>query len=373
MSDEGDFCSPGGRTVPKSLRFQMTPKPDVMNCRLLLSVPLFLAALLVASLARGVAPTADELSEARQWAAAKFQGRQGTSKTQPGQPNEPRAPRGTTVPFSFNYDGRSSDELLRDWPLQRSSRERGPSQTEHTLTWTDPNTGLQVRCVALEYHDFPAVEWTLYFKNAGTNDTPILSDIQSLHVEFQRASSKGFVLHHQTGDNCTADSYEPHQRCWARIRSSVSRLPAAAQPRERFPISTSNTMAVGRWRSSVGRASGLRSSPGIRPHAGRPGRPGTDPVKLHPGEEVAVAARRAAVLERRLVRSQNLWRRWMVAHNLPRPGGKLVPTHYGGCVGNLSPAPTRRSLRSTAGEGRVQARLLVHRRRLVPGRGHGRA
>jgi len=27
----------------------------------------------------------------------------------------------------------------------------------------------------------------------------------------------------------------------------------------------------------------------------------------------------------------------MVAHNLPRPGGQLVPTHYGGCFGSLRP------------------------------------
>jgi alpha-galactosidase len=28
---------------------------------------------------------------------------------------------------------------------------------------------------------------------------------------------------------------------------------------------------------------------------------------------------------------QNVWRRWMVEHNLPQPGGKRITTHYGSC------------------------------------------
>jgi alpha-galactosidase len=31
------------------------------------------------------------------------------------------------------------------------------------------------------------------------------------------------------------------------------------------------------------------------------------------------------------IRGQNVWRRWMVEHNLPRPGGGPVATHYGSC------------------------------------------
>lgn len=113
----------------------------------------------------GVAPTADELSAARQWAAARFQGREETPKAQPALPNEQRAPLTTDAPFSFNYNGRSSGELLKEWPCEQRSRESGPSQTEHTLNWTDPHTGLQVRCVAVEYHDFPTVEPYAFWSN----------------------------------------------------------------------------------------------------------------------------------------------------------------------------------------------------------------
>ena len=33
------------------------------------------------------------------------------------------------------------------------------------------------------------------------------------------------------------------------------------------------------------------------------------------------------------VRAQNLWRRWMLAHNLPRPGGKPLRPIYSFCSG----------------------------------------
>jgi hypothetical protein len=136
-----------------------------MNIRSsLLFFPL-LAALLTAPMAMGVAPTADELSAARQWAAARFQGREETPKAQPALPNEQRAPLTTDAPFSFNYNGRPSGELLKEWPCEQRSRESGPSQTEHTLNWTDPHTGLQVRCVAVEYHDFPTVEPYAFWSN----------------------------------------------------------------------------------------------------------------------------------------------------------------------------------------------------------------
>ena len=55
-------------------------------------------------------------------------------------------------------------------------------RTEHIANYRDPTTGLVVRGVAIEYADFPAVEWVVHFGNTGAADTPILSDIQPLDV-----------------------------------------------------------------------------------------------------------------------------------------------------------------------------------------------
>ena len=66
------------------------------------------------------------------------------------------------------------------------------SAAERTTTWTDPKTGLEVRCVSVEYSDFPVVEWTVYFKNAGKAATPILADMQGMNVSFRRDGDGGY-------------------------------------------------------------------------------------------------------------------------------------------------------------------------------------
>ena len=316
----------------------MTSKPGLIHSRRFPLVPLLLAGALVAPLALGVVPTADELVAARQWAAAGFQGRQELSNSQSVRPIAPGGPPMTNAPFLFNYAGRSSGEWLKLWPLEQKSRESGPDQTEHTLTWTDPRTGLQVRCVAVEYHDFPTVEWTLYFKNTGTNDTPILSDIQSMHVRLQRQSGDGFVLHHQTGDNCTADSYEPHQttlgpKSKQRFAPAGGRPTTGAFPYFNLEYDGGGVIAVigwpGQWAARFacdqGRTLDIQGGQELTRFS------------LHPGEEARSPSSVLLFWKGDWLRSQNLWRRWMIAHVLPRPDGKLVPTHYAGCFGNIQP------------------------------------
>ena len=77
-------------------------------------------------------------------------------------------------PCSFTYGGRPSAEALTTWKLKRATENLDDRRIERTLIYTDPKTGLMVRCVGIEYTDFPTVEWTVYLKNTGTADTPIL-------------------------------------------------------------------------------------------------------------------------------------------------------------------------------------------------------
>jgi len=47
---------------------------------------------------------------------------------------------------------------------------------------------------------------------------------------------------------------------------------------------------------------------------------------LHPGEEVRSPLAVVQFWQGDIVHAQNVWRRWMRDHNLPRPGGKPFPT-----------------------------------------------
>jgi alpha-galactosidase len=114
-------------------------------------------------------------------------------------------------PFSFHYGGEPSADLLKTWKLTRSQRVLDTRRTEYTLSYRDPKTGLIVRCVALAYHDFPTVEWTLYFKNDGPTDTQILEQIRPLDTRFERNAEGEFLLHHSKGSLASPTDYEPFE------------------------------------------------------------------------------------------------------------------------------------------------------------------
>ena len=167
-----------------------------------LTVAIAVALAFSSQIAGAVSPNPSELAESRKWAAAIFEG-----------------VRNADVPdsfLSFTYDGKPSAELLKTWELKRAARKLDENRTEHTLTYSDPKTGLVVRCVGIEYRDYPCVEWTLYFKNTGDKDTPILSDIQALDLQLERKPAAGgdkgeFLLHHNAGSHTQPSDYQPHQ------------------------------------------------------------------------------------------------------------------------------------------------------------------
>jgi alpha-galactosidase len=235
------------------------------------------------------------------------------------------------LPFSFIYEKKASAELLSGWTRTARTEKLDAGRTRHTLTWTDAKTGLEVRCVAVEYSDFPVVEWTLYFKNTGAKNTPILANIQGLDCAFQRGDGGEFVLHGIRGDINRPDSYQPYQLALKpsgkqQFAPSGGDGTCGAYPCYNLQMPGGGLIVAigwpGQWASSFLRdkANGLRIVAGQQ----------LTHLYLKPGEEV-----RSPLMVLLFwngpdkVRGQNLWRRWMVRHNLPRsPDGKLPPTQY---------------------------------------------
>ena len=267
------------------------------------------------------------------WAEARVQlqdGREIWLADMPLQEGADRPPYTTDVPFSFQYDGHAFTEL--QWKPTRSTRTLDERRTEHTLLYTAPNTGLRVRCLAVEYHDFPVVEWTLHFKNTGGQDTPALSDIQALDAPFHRGGQGEFTLHHFTGSPCTANDFQPFETV---LNPGASkRITAAGGRPSNSDLPYFNVgwpgegviLAVGwpgQWAAQF-----TRDSPnGLRIVAGQE----RTHFKLRPGEEVRTPLMVVQFWKGDWIRAQNVWRRWMLAHNLPRPGGRLPPVQMAAC------------------------------------------
>jgi alpha-galactosidase len=280
-----------------------------MKRRLLLGITIAIAP----QLAAAVSPTRDEMADARQWTAAHCQ-----SAAESARPF-----------FSFTYGGKPSAELLNTWQLKRESRPLQDRQTWHTLSWTDPQTRLVVRCEAIEEADYPVVEWVIYLKNAGDKDTPILEGLRAIDVSWSRPSDGPVTVHHARGSEAAISDFAPLSDAIAPGRplrlGSHSRGGArgGSPSAEALPFFNVECEGQGRivglgwtapWSAEFTRNAGgaVRVSAGMeRMH-----------LLLHPGEEVR--SPRVAVLFWRgdRLRAHNLWRRFLLARHSPRPGGK---------------------------------------------------
>ncbi len=243
-----------------------------------------------------------------------------------------RPPPEMVPPFSFRYNGKACAALLPQWKVARSSRELDTNRVQHLLIYTDPVTALVVRCVAVEYRDFPTVEWTVYFKNQGQADTPLLADIQALDLELQRPGRGEYLLHHFTGSPCRADDFAPLE---TRLKPGTStRITAAGGRPSNSDLPYFNLewagegqiLAVG-WPGQW--AAQFTWDPSNRLHL-TVGQEKTH-LKLKPGEEIRTPLIALQFWRGDWLRAQNLWRRWMLAHNLPRRGGQLPPVQMAVC------------------------------------------
>jgi alpha-galactosidase len=239
-----------------------------------------------------------------------------------------RRPYDTERFFAFTYDGIPSSEFLASWKLERAQRQLDALRTEHTLIYTDPKTGLSVRCVGIAYRDFPTVEWTLYFKNGGSQDTPILSDIEAINTNFDRSAAQEFVLHRHKGDDCTADSFQPFTETLKpgtdrRIGNTGGRPTQIAFPYFNIDAGGQEGLIfVVSWAGQWGARFTRDDSNGLRLQAGQE----QTHFKLLPGEEVRTPMIVLQFWKGDRLHAQNVWRSWMMAHNLPRPGGQLPPS-----------------------------------------------
>ncbi|MHB1000081.1 MAG: alpha-galactosidase [Armatimonadota bacterium] len=232
----------------------------------------------------------------------------------------------TQPPFSFTYSNKHSSKFLKDWKLDRVSRKLDSNRTERTLTYTDPDTGLAVRCVSIEYHDYPTVEWTVYFKNTGKKDTPLLKDIRSLDMRMQTGPGSDFMLHHSLGSSCRADDYRPMETIllpgMKKFFAPVTGFSTDVEM-PYFNIDSGageGIIAVigwpGQWSAQFIRDEGV----GLHILGGQE----TTRFKLHPGEEVRTPLTVLQFWQGDYISSQNVWRRWYISHNLPKPGGKPI-------------------------------------------------
>jgi alpha-galactosidase len=230
-------------------------------------------------------------------------------------------------PFSFIYGDASSSELLPAWDCATRQTEVDHLQRQEEVTYTDPKSGLVVRCVATVFKDFPAVEWVIYFKNTGRADSPILQNIQALNAALACPDGDP-TIHYARGATCSVNDFMPMKRVLGE-RGQLCLQPGGGRSSSQFlPFFNVETkdegvvMAIG-W-------SGEWAATFDRPDKGqqfkiRAGMALTH-LALHPGEEIRTPRILMLFWQGDRVRGNNLLRRFILSHHRPLSDGKPLQT-----------------------------------------------
>lgn len=230
--------------------------------------------------------------------------------------------------ISFRYDDQPSSALLGTWTSARSERALDANRTERTRTLTDPRTGLEVRIVFVAYHDFPTVEWTVFLKNTGARDTPILSEIRALDFAWSLpAGAKEFFLRHPTGTvfPAAARDYQPLEQALEKGKAEhfapqLGRPTGGLMPFFNLDFGDRSGVILGLgWPAAWAVDFARDAAAGVRVRAGQE----LTHLRLQPGEEIRTPLVVLQTWQGDWIDAQNQWRRWLRAHNMPRPGGKL--------------------------------------------------
>ena len=227
-------------------------------------------------------------------------------------------------PFSFVYGGRHSSEFLSGWNRTVDLKNQGDTQLVHTVTLTDPVTGLEVKAVAWIYTDTGGVDWTLFFTNHGKSDTPVIEQVNAVDVTFNTAPASPAVLHRLKGSRSAAEDWMPFDQVLP-ANETVAFATTNGRSSEECPFfnldwGTGGVIAAigwsGQWGASVNRGEGT-----IRLQAGMQG----THLKLHPGESI----RSPRILlqcwsKGGKMDEYNAFRQTMMNHIMPRMDGELV-------------------------------------------------
>ena len=233
--------------------------------------------------------------------------------------------------FSFRLSGKPSTDWLAALPLETQALAVRPGLTRHTFARTDPATGLQVALELDEYADFPVVEWIVRLRNTGSQETPLIEELVGADVLLPASGRP--VLHHVTGDFCFPQSYETHAEA---MEPGVAWTfaPVGGRPTNRAwpyynvqsPEAERGAIFVvgwaGQWSATLERPANGEC---VRARAGQQ----RLCVALRPGEEIRSSRSIVMLYRGDQARSQNLWRRWMMAHNMPRLDGRLPQPFLG--------------------------------------------
>lgn len=223
------------------------------------------------------------------------------------------------IPVSFQYGGKAFQGIQADWRPTVEKRRIDANLRELIFEGRDPVSGLILRVECQQYADFPVIEWVAWFINPGRQPSPILSDVLALDSAFEGREPS---LYHCNGDFYSESGYTPVETPLP-DGQALTFAPNGGRPCDgAFPYyrilfqEGGLSLAIGWPGQWSARFSGLPG--GVEVQAGQQ----QTHFALQPGERVRTPRITLLAWSGASARAVNLWRRWYLAHILPRSHGQ---------------------------------------------------
>jgi len=118
--------------------------------------------------------------------------------------------KGEVPPFSFVYGGKNSSNFIKNWQFRAEPKKSvEPNSEEIVFTYSDKQSGLEVKCTVTSFTDFPALEWVLNFSNTSGKNTPLIEKVAVVDNSFLAGGKGSFILHHSRGSHASRDDFQP--------------------------------------------------------------------------------------------------------------------------------------------------------------------
>ena len=224
-----------------------------------------------------------------------------------------------TLPVSFVIGGKKCSGLTAEFSPVVETRMPDATMVQRIIRGRNSD-GLEVRIEHTEYRDFPCTEIVAYFTNAGSSDTPVISNIKVIDGVIGCPDAE---LIHGNGDTLRDDGYE-----WFgdAVDHEITLAPADGTPcNGAFPYMRLQNADMGiniaigwpaMWKAAYSPAeNGIRAAIGqLRCN-----------MVIHPGETMRTPRVNLMAYAGDATRGTNMWRRWYFAHILPRENGAPLP------------------------------------------------
>ena len=230
------------------------------------------------------------------------------------------------LPFSFTLDGKSSRTFLHEWRRTVKSESEKDGRTLHVLSFSDPTTGLELRCELTCFSRHPAAEWVLRLKNTGKAESPCIEDLKPLDCSL-KTCGKEIILHHSNGSTNSDTDFLPIDEKLDGKNPRIDIAPTGGRSSDgALPFFNLEWEGQGGIVAAIG-WSGQWSlqlrldGKVVKLGAGQQ----TTRFRLHPGEEIRTP--RIAILHWEgpdCIKGNNLFRRLVIDQYTPRIDGKLA-------------------------------------------------